>query len=126
MDPLIQLFHSVDPLSVENIEFMAQHLEFKRFLKGEYFFEKVKVCKTLGFVVKGVFRVMYDNESGEERTKYFINEGHFAVDLESFNDSTPSQEYLQALEDIRFQIDSPEAYRKGFDRKTQYQKRNVK
>jgi CRP-like cAMP-binding protein len=66
------------------------------FLKG------VRVCNEIGYVLEGVLRVVQVGEDGNETTRYFINEGHFAVDLESYSNKIPSKEYLEALTDTSF------------------------
>ena len=97
MERLISLFDRVDPLSAESKELLRTHLVGRSLKKGDLYFEKGRVCSSLAFVVEGIFRVFQVNELGEEKIQYFVSEGHFIVDLESFHNKTASQEYGEAL-----------------------------
>lgn len=99
MERLISLFDRVDPLSSESKELLRNHLVWKSLKKGELYFEKDRVCSSLAFVVEGIFRVFEVNELGEEKIQYFVSEGHFIVDLESFHNKMPSSQYGEALTD---------------------------
>jgi len=67
--------------------------------KDDYFSEAEKIAKQVGFVLEGVIRVCYYNNKGDEITKYFIDENNLVVDLESFENETPSTAYVQAVTD---------------------------
>jgi len=81
-------------------------------LKNEdYFSEAGKIAKQVAFIEEGILRVCYYNKKGEEITKYFIDEHHFVVDLNSFNAQIPSSEYVQAVTDCKLLIFSGEAFK---------------
>jgi CRP-like cAMP-binding protein len=56
-----------------------------------------KVCRKMGFVVDGIFKVVRTNEQGNDYILYFTNEGHFVVDLDSFSKQIPGEETIEAL-----------------------------
>ena len=97
MNDLIKLFESVLPLSTAEKVLMEQHTSLEQVKKGERYCTQGQICKKMGFVVDGVFKVVRTNAKGEEYILYFTNEGHFAVDLESFSNQTPALENIQAL-----------------------------
>lgn len=97
MNDLIHLFDSVLTLSPAEKELMEQHTTVEIVKKGFRYCEQGTVCKKMGFVVDGVFKVVRTNPKGEEYILYFTNEGHFVVDLESFSNQTPAEENIQAL-----------------------------
>ncbi|MBO9701452.1 MAG: Crp/Fnr family transcriptional regulator [Sporocytophaga sp.] len=109
MENLIEFLEQVELLSEESKEILRSFLYIEKLKKGSFFLELGAICNKIGFVKSGIIRVQFFNESGEEFTRYFINEKHFAVDLTSFNDRSPSKEYLQALTDMELVIITREA-----------------
>jgi CRP-like cAMP-binding protein len=99
MEALINYFNAIQPLSKEDKELMRNHLTCLTLKRGEFAYTTGKVCNRIGFVTEGILRVVEVEESGNEITKYFINEGHFCVDLESYTYELPSREYQEALTD---------------------------
>jgi len=58
-----------------------------------------EVCKFEGFVTKGLFRVFHIDSNGFEQVLYFAQENWWITDIDSFTNETPTQLYIQALED---------------------------
>lgn len=50
------------------------------------------------FVGKGCLRIFFINEEGQDATRYFAFENHFATALISFITGEPSEELIQAAE----------------------------
>ncbi len=68
--------------------------------KGNFYNKQNVVCKDLGILVKGIFRVYhYEPETGEERNLFFFSEGQFIVSFASFIYQYPCNYYIEALED---------------------------
>lgn len=68
--------------------------------KGNYYNKQNVVCKDLGIVVKGIFRVYYyDAQTDEEKNIFFFSEGQFIVSFRSFIYQYPCNYYIEALED---------------------------
>lgn len=99
MNQLLSVFNSILPLSEEEQTFMKEHLFLEKIKKGEEYCEKDKICKKIGFVLEGVFKVIKIDSEGNEYIPYFTSEGHFAVAMESFSDKTPSDESVIAVTD---------------------------
>lgn len=97
MNDLIKLFNTVLPLSDAEKVLMEQHTSVESVKKGEHYCAQGLICKKMGFVVDGIFKVVRTNSKGEEYILYFTNEGHFVVDLDSYSNQTPAEENIQAL-----------------------------
>ncbi|MGA9639146.1 Crp/Fnr family transcriptional regulator [Flavobacterium sp.] len=110
MNRLLTLFKSIQPISEEEQKFMSNFLFLESFKKGDNYCDKDKVCKKIGFVLEGVFRVVKIDEKGNEHIPYFTSEGHFAVAIESFTNKTTSDEYIEALTDCTVITITAEAY----------------
>jgi CRP-like cAMP-binding protein len=68
--------------------------------KGEFFNRQNIVCKDLGIVVKGIFRIYYaDDKHSEEKNMFFFSERQFIVSFRSFINQYPCHYYIEALED---------------------------
>lgn len=97
MQRLIELFESIAPLSANDRALIVGNTYLESLRKGEIYCEPGRVCKKMGFVLEGVFKVVRCDAGGDEFIQYFTSEGHFSVDLESFSNQTPGQERIQAL-----------------------------
>jgi len=68
--------------------------------KGSFYNKQHIVCKDLGIVVKGIFRVYYcDPSTDEERNIFFFSENQFIVSFRSFINQYPCAYYIEAMED---------------------------
>jgi len=97
MDRLITILNSVLPISLEEQGLMKDNIYLETINKGEIYSERGKICRKLSFVLDGVFKVVRTNSNEDEFIQYFTTEGHFAVDIDSFTNKVPSQEYIKAL-----------------------------
>ena len=67
--------------------------------RNAYFLKKGDVCRYLGFISKGVMRFSMLGKEGEEITCFFIQDGDFVGDPDSFMPHKPSDKTIQALTD---------------------------
>ena len=68
--------------------------------KGGFYNMQNIVCKDLGIVLKGIFRVYYyDPDTSEEKNMFFFSENQFIVSFRSFLYQYPCVYYIEALED---------------------------
>ena len=58
-----------------------------------------EIQKSLGYVFKGLLRIFYIDNTGEEITITFIRENFYAADYISFIKQRPSKYYIQTIED---------------------------
>jgi CRP-like cAMP-binding protein len=102
MDELINyllLFGNLNQQQVEMILSKCVQHELKR---DEFYQEAGRTPKEFAFLVQGVLRVSYFNNKSDDITKYFLDENHFVVDLDSYNQKKPSPEYIQAVTDCTY------------------------
>lgn len=97
MNALIKLFDSILPLSDTEKSVITDHTSLETLKKGELYCTQGQVCRKMGFVVDGVFKVVRTNEQGNDYILYFTNEGHFVVDLDSFSQQVSGEETIEAL-----------------------------
>lgn len=99
MEKVINYLLQYGQLNSHQIELISSKAKELHLNKDDYFSEAGKIAKQVGFVLDGVMRVCYYDNQGVEITKYFIEENHFVVDLDSFDNLIPSSEYVQAVSD---------------------------
>lgn len=72
----------------------------RKIKKGEFYNRQNVVCKDLGIVLKGIFRIyFYDPKADQEKNVYFFSEKQFLVSFRSFIYQYPCSYYIEALED---------------------------
>lgn len=70
----------------------------KKYKRHELLLREGEVCKHVFFIVSGMTRYFYTNESGAEQTGQFFFETSWYTDYDSFLTGKPSDQSLQALE----------------------------
>lgn len=86
-------------LSENETEEFCNLFEQKSIPKKSFLLREGEVCKFEGFVTKGLFRVYHIDKSGFEQILYFAAENWWIADIDSFTNETPSQLFIEALED---------------------------
>jgi len=101
MEELINYILQFGHLNQQQIDLVKKKTTILDLQQGEYFSEAGKIARQVGFILEGVIRVCYYDNKGEEVTKYFMDENNFVVDLNSFDNSIPTSEYIQAVTNCR-------------------------
>ena len=101
---LENLLLQVAAFTPQQLALISSQVEEKHYPAGAYFAEAGRVAQEIGFVVSGILRVCYFDKDGRDLTKYFIEEGHFVVDLHSYQYHLPSAEYIQAVTEVRLLV----------------------
>lgn len=109
MEELINYLLHFGHLNQQQIELVKGKGVWKTLKKSEYFSEAGKIPREVAFLTEGIFRVCYYNQKGDEITKFFVDENHFVVDINSYNEGVPSSEYVQAITDCIYIVLSKEA-----------------
>ncbi|MBB5637285.1 CRP-like cAMP-binding protein [Pedobacter cryoconitis] len=104
MKELINYILKYSVLHELQIELIKSKAQMKVIKKGECFLEAGKVAKQLGFVLEGILRVCWYNDKGEDITRAFITENHFALNVSSFTNSTPSEVSFEAISDCKLLV----------------------
>lgn len=100
LEYLKKILNGIGELSDEDISMSLPFWNKKIIKKNDYFNQQNIVCKDLGIIVKGIFRIYYyDDESGEEKNIFFFSEDQFVVSFRSFVFQHPCRYFIEALED---------------------------
>src|SRR6478736_3736093 len=67
--------------------------------KKSFLLREGEACKFEGFVTKGLLRVYHIDKNGFEQILYFAIENWWITDIDSFTTGTPSQLFIEAIED---------------------------
>lgn len=86
-------------LSQNELEAFVNLFEKKEISKKEFLLREGEVCRFEGFVNKGLLRVYHIDKNGFEQILYFAIENWWITDIDSFTTETPSQLFIEALED---------------------------
>ena len=84
----------------EAFDLSLPHWKLKQYKKGEFYNEYKNVCKHLGFVINGVFRIYrVNNDTGEEKNMLFFTDHQFVASYKSFLAQTACDYYTEAMID---------------------------
>jgi CRP-like cAMP-binding protein len=79
---------------------------------GEFFIKAGEVPKTIGFVVSGLLRLYYLDNSGTEFTKSFCLENEFIAAYSALLSNQPSRLFIETLEDTNLLVADYQEYQK--------------
>ena len=86
-------------ISHEEELFLQEIIKEKHYKRNTFFIKPTQVCSKIGFVENGAFRVFNIDVHGTEMTNWLIIDNDIITEIFSFIKQTPSQEYIQSLED---------------------------
>lgn len=109
METLINYLLQFGNLNAAQIELIKSKVASRELRKDEFFQEAGKIPREVIFLTAGIMRICYYNNTGDEITKYFIDENHFIADINSYNQEIPSTEYIQAITDCTLVVFSKSA-----------------
>lgn len=111
---ILEAISSYIEISDEEWGIYSSKLKLKEFKKKETVLSKGEVCKDIYFINKGLIRMFYVDNKGDEKTFHFALENTFATDYESFLRSFPASYSIQALEDCEVLVMSLEMLLGGY------------
>ncbi len=86
-------------LTEEERAIFHSFLKQKKVRKKNFLLQEGEVCDFEAFVLKGCIRSYYINKEGTETILLFAVEGWWVSDLSSFSDQTPSNMFIETVED---------------------------
>ncbi|HEY4107880.1 Crp/Fnr family transcriptional regulator [Puia sp.] len=86
-------------LSVEELDFFHSLLRVRKVRKKQFLLQEGEVCDFEGFILKGCTRMYYLNKEGVETILLFAVEDWWVSDITSFSDRTPSNLFIETVED---------------------------
>ncbi|WP_341904882.1 Crp/Fnr family transcriptional regulator [Fluviicola taffensis] len=102
MESLINYILQFGQLNQQQIDLVKSKAVFKSLKKDEYYQEAGKIPREIIFLTKGIIRISYYDNKGNDITKYFMDENRFIADINSYNQGIPSTEYAQAVTDCEY------------------------
>lgn len=95
---LQQCLQSTTGMSQEAFDLSAPYWQLKEYKKGEYYNEYKNICKHLGFVLNGVFRIYFAHpETGEEKNIMFFTNNQFLASYKSFLTQTECSYFTESM-----------------------------
>ena len=99
IENLRMTLNAFSPVPDDEWERALPGLSYSRIPKDGYFVRAGDVPQRLAFIAKGLFRVVFVSEKGDEKTLVFREEGRLISAFSPFLASKPSWFSIQALED---------------------------
>ena len=87
-----------EKLSVE------KYFTLKSIPKGELWVKEGQYCNHIAFIKKGIFRIFYNDQEGNETSCFFMPENNFISSYTSFLTLTPTKENIEAIEDVELLV----------------------
>ena len=102
------------PLSDADCEIFRDSFTVKRFRKNEVWMAPGQICREMGFLSEGIFR-MYYLKDGKEINAHFFFEGEFVTAYQSFLAQVPSGCYIEALENAELFVFSHDKLQRVYE-----------
>ncbi|MBC9915478.1 Crp/Fnr family transcriptional regulator [Chitinophaga varians] len=85
-------------LSEAELNMLVSVMEYKPYERREHLLEQGAVCRYKYFILKGLVRSYYIDNTGKEKITLFAIENWWVTQMESFVHESPSRLYIQAIE----------------------------
>src|SRR5580704_4707091 len=86
-------------LTEEESAFFHSLLKYRKVKKKTFLLQEGEICDFEAFILKGCIRSYYLDKEGVETILLFAVEGWWVSDLTSFSQRTPSNLFIETLED---------------------------
>ena len=97
MKDLIDFLTATHLLTPPQIDFIMSKCVAQKIKANINISKPQKVPHEIAFIVKGVFRIFYIDDSGNEITKFLMEENNFIVDIDNYLKVRPSSDYIQSI-----------------------------
>ncbi len=95
-------------VTIEELQYFNTVLEYKAVPKKTILLHEGDVCNFEAYINKGCIRSYYIDENGFEVTLQFAIEDWWVSDIASFQNHTPSNMFIETLEDCELLLLSPQ------------------
>lgn len=85
-------------LTTEEENYFTSLLHYKKYRKGHFLLQEGEICKFDNYIIKGVLRLFYTDETGREHIILFGKENKWISDFESYMNQIPAKLNIEALE----------------------------
>ncbi|WP_417611963.1 Crp/Fnr family transcriptional regulator [Owenweeksia hongkongensis] len=99
-DTIDQVVHLTkdEKLSIE------KYFTVKALPKGELWIKEGQYCNHIGFIKKGICRIFYNDQDGNEISCFFMPENNFISSYTSFLTLAPTKENIEAVEEVEMLV----------------------
>lgn len=104
---LLEFISNIVDLDEKEQAIVAAKIPIKEYKAGDVLLREGMASKTAYFNLKGCVR-LYFLIDGEEKTTFFYTENQFITSIRSFTTNTPSDHYLECVEDCNLALISYE------------------
>lgn len=87
------------PLTNEEFEFVVSHFTTKNFKKNQFLIQKGESVHNVFFVISGLLKLVYDDESGKQHIISFAMEDWWESDFQAFHTQSKATFSLDCIED---------------------------
>lgn len=98
-EPLLAYFSKFTQLGEAEQMFIKDHFKPRLYRRRQYVLQEGNVCDHYNFVVRGCLRMYKIDLKGNTHILQFTSEDGWVADVWSFNDQSPSELNIDALED---------------------------
>ena len=113
MNPFVEYFSSIAPLSLAEQQAIADNMQVRSFEKGSFLLREDQYSSDTYFILAGCLRE-YVVIDGEEKTTHFFTEGQWVISLNNFGEQLPSEHNLVCMERTEVSIGNEEQAQKLF------------
>lgn len=92
----------VPHISEDDLAKIESHLEYHALPSRHFIIRAGEKANDLNYLLSGLVRAFYVDESGDEITVNFIEEGQMFADFYSITNSLPSRYWFQSLEPVEY------------------------
>jgi CRP-like cAMP-binding protein len=89
----LRLFKNIPQADAAIIE---SELSYRKVIEGTVLLDEGQLCREMFFIIKGVLRIVSQNEKGNKMAYFFLKENQFCSILNSFNNNVPAIEGIEA------------------------------
>jgi CRP-like cAMP-binding protein len=98
IERLRKMVGDISGMSREDFDLSIDYWQFKTYKKGEFYNEYKNVCKYVGFVLTGVFRIYkFLDQSGVEKNMQFFTNDQFMTSFKSFFSQESCEYYTESM-----------------------------
>lgn len=109
------------PLSEQEFNDIFVYFKEQKIKKNEYFIKQGQICKNAAFIVKGILRVYYINDAGDDITTCFCTENSLTTSYKSMITKEPSILNIQALTNVEILTISHNDFKELLDKSSVWQ-----
>ncbi len=98
LNKLITEIKSIDDFSDIEIDYFINSFDEVFIKKGDHILKEGQICRHISYIKSGLM-MMYEVSQGIEIPNCFMQENQWVASMKSFNNITPSEKAIKALED---------------------------